>query len=292
MIEKPWTLKVEFTRGCNLACKFCPIYADPAAYETKSYMEPALLDRFASDYARFKPDTRIELTLRGEPTLNPEAEKLLRILRARLPRSQISMFTNGVLILKDPGLAIRLIEAGVNILNIDCYNGTYDRFQRLMESTLRWSGAHLRDFRTFSAYKRHPHGELLRVVNLVPDIGDSDRLVAVRVIHNNAGNADAATLKERWGVEPLTAPLKKGCARPFREFVLYSDGTVPLCCHDWKAESVMGRYPLETIEEIWFGEAHQAALAALYRKDRSGAPCASCDYGGGFRLGLLKDPTT
>lgn len=290
MIEKPWTLKVEFTRGCNLACKFCPIYADPKAYEVKSYMSPALLDRFAQDYNKFKPDTRIELTLRGEPTLNPAAEYLLRILRRRIPLAQISMFTNGVKILKDPKLAQRLLDAGVNILNIDCYNGTYSRFQQLMEGEFKDTYVEIKDFRTFSAYKRHKHGERLKVVNLVPDIGDEDKLVAVRIIHNNAGNADPKMLKERWGIEPLAAPLQKRCNRPFREFVLYSDGTVPICCHDWKAVGVMGHYPEQTIEQIWYGQPHAGALAAIYDKDRSVAPCDVCNYSGGFRLGLLKDP--
>ncbi len=47
-IAKPWTLKVEFSRGCNLACKFCPIYADPAAYETKSFLELGFLENPAA----------------------------------------------------------------------------------------------------------------------------------------------------------------------------------------------------------------------------------------------------
>ena len=291
LIDKPWTLKVEFTKGCNLACRFCPIYAEPALYAEKQYHQPAFLKPFAQEYGRFVPNTRIELTLRGEPTLNPQAEELLRILRQYIPRAQVSLFTNGVRILQEPALVGRLLDAGVNILNIDCYNRTYDRFRRLVELELpRIPGARLTDFRSFSAYRRHPNGHRLRCVNLVPDIADADRLVAVRVIHNNAGNADPEQLRTRWGIQPIAAPLHKGCARPFREFVLYHDGSVVVCCHDWKAEAVIGRFPQQSVEAIWYGDAHLAMLRSLYRKDRSGVPCNRCDYHGGYRLGLLRNP--
>lgn len=290
MIDRPWTLKVEFTRGCNLACKFCPIYASPEAYAEKTYMEPALLDAFAKQYGEFVPETRIELTLRGEPTLNDNAPELLSIMRYRIPRAQIAMFTNGVRMLKEPALIMRLFESGLNILNIDCYNGTYDRFKKLAAEAVGGTPIQVHDFREFSAYKRHPNGHAIAAVTLVPDIADPAHLVQVRVIHNNAGNADAETLQNKFGVPPLAQTLLKRCARPFREFVLYNNGNVVLCCHDWGEEYVLGRFPNESVMDIWYGERHVAALRSLYAKDRSGTPCNKCDYQGGFRLGLLKDP--
>jgi MoaA/NifB/PqqE/SkfB family radical SAM enzyme len=290
VIANPWTLKVEFSRGCNLACKFCPIYADPAEYEVKRFLELALLDAFLQDYVRMVPKPRVELALRGEPTLNPKVEELLSTFRHRAPMSQVSMFSNGVRILREPELLIRLFESGVNILNIDCYNGTYDRFKELVARVTAGTDIQLKDFRDFSAYQRHPNGEKLAVVSLVPDVADPARLVKVRVLHNMAGNSDPKTMLDKFGVEQLTEPLDKGCARPFREFILYYDGTVVLCCHDWKEEYVLGKFPEQSVRDIWFGERHAAALRAIYVKDRSGPPCARCDYNGGFRLGLLKDP--
>lgn len=294
MIEKPGTLKVEFSRGCNLACKFCPISADPAAYADHTFLEPALLQAFLRDYATFQPAPRVELTLRGEPTLNPACEELLGLLRQHLPRAQVSMFTNGVRILKDPSLAVRLLEAGVNILNIDCYNKTYDRFEALARAAAAerpWIT--VADFRAFSAYQRHPNGHAIKVINLVPDLADARKLVQVRVVHNMAGYSDPAGMLSRFGVAPLVQPLQSKCARPFREFVLYHDGTVPLCCHDWGpvAASVLGHFPTQSVHDIWYGPAHRAVLAKLHAADRAAlSPCDRCDYRGGFRLGLLKDP--
>jgi len=290
-IEPPWTFKIEFSQGCNLRCKFCPVYARPDLQDTskRRFMEPNLLTKIARSIRDVKHDGRIELTMRGEPTLNPTIEENLVILRRELPLTQIAIFTNGIEILKDPTKLRRLIDAGINILNIDCYNNTYDRFAKLATSHAP-PDIEVKDFRQFSAYKRHPNGHQLRVVNLVPDIGDAARLVAVRVIHNNAGNADPISLEKNWGIKPLTQPLAKKCARPFREMVIAWDGRVLICCHDWGDECVLGKIPEQTALEIWYGDFHRDILRSLYRKDRSGAPCHKCDYKGGYRLGFLKNP--
>lgn len=226
----------------------------------------------------------MELTLRGEPTLNPAIEPNLRAIREEAPRFQVSLFTNGVRILKDHGLIGRLLDAGVNILCIDCYNNTYDRFKAIADA----SGEQVEDFRKFSAYKRHRNGHTLRLVNLVPDIQEG--AVDVRQIHNNAGNVDPLYLISLPGYPEKELPLQRRCVRPFRELVVYSTGDVVICCHDWKAEGVLGNIKNQTLYEIWYGEKHLNALQALYNKDRSATPCNKCDYHGGYRVGFLKDP--
>ncbi len=291
-IERPWTFKIEFSRGCNLSCTFCPIHALPEYNADKRFLTLALATTIARQAQELNPTPRIELTMRGEPTLNPQCVEIVAVLRRLIPLAQISMFSNGVRFLKDTLLPARLLDAGVNILNVDCYNGTYDRFRKLFtgatgDSTYR---ARVVDFRAFSAYQRHPHGERLRVINLVPDIADPAKLVKVRVLHNNAGNVDPVVALAEHGIQPMTAPLAKGCARPFRECAITCDGEMVLCCHDWRADCVLGNVQTERLEAIWYGDKHRDVLKALHAKDRSGTPCNRCDYNGGFRLGLLTNP--
>lgn len=294
LIAPPWLAKIELVRGCNLACRFCPIYALPAYSEHPEYLAPELCQWISAEIRSVNDHVRIELTMRGEPTLHPHVVDCVRAIRAELPKSQVSMFTNGVMFLKSrPSLPAELITAGVNILNIDCYNDTWARFQKVAAAvTADHPDIRVTDFRRFSAYRRYPSGHRLRVINLVPDIADPDNGVAVRVIHNNAGNSDPLQLQEHWGISPLTAPLQKKCVRPFRELVFTYDGSVVICCHDWKAESVLGKVPPDRVAEIWYGERHWQILRSLYRRDRSGVPCNKCDYHGGYRQGFLRNPTS
>lgn len=298
-IARPWTFKFEMSRGCNLRCKFCAVFARPDIYsdvEKRRYMKPERLRKIAQSCNELNPNARVELAARGEPTLSPFILENIRVIREEMPLCQISMFTNGIVFLKDdPNLGRKMINAGVNILNVDCYNNTYDRFKEWAKMTAEAAKKpiELKDFRTFSAYAKHPKGHTIRVINLVPDIAASVEgkpLVAVRVLHNMAGNVDDEQHEKIFGIEPLTEPLEKNCARPFREFQVQYDGTVVICCLDWASESVMGKMPDQSASEIWYSKLHRAILRDLYRKDRSGAPCNKCSYRGGYRLGLLQNP--
>lgn len=285
VIRPPWTIKIEQSYGCNLKCGFCPIANIPEINLHKQFMRPYTCEQIVAQAVELKYNLRVELTLRGEPTLNPQILDNLSIMRRVAPKFQISMFTNGVNLLTGKVKIKDLLDAGVNILCIDCYNGTYDRFFEFANGT----GERIVDFRDFSAYKKHPHGHTMRVVNLVPDIQEG--AVDVRKIHNNAGNVSQQYLDSLKGYEKKSLPLVKGCARPFRELVVYNDGSVVICCHDWKAECVLGNVFEETLTEIWYGEKHWQILKDLYEKKRDRVPCCKCDYSGGYRLGLLQNPT-
>jgi radical SAM protein with 4Fe4S-binding SPASM domain len=278
MIDRPWVFKIEMSKGCNFSCSFCPVSINPEYRDknNRNFMTPEDCTKATKTLNNLNPNARIELTMRGEPTLSPYLEENVRLMRKYIPKCQISLFTNGSLFHKDKEMAYRLLHAGVNILNIDCYNNTYDRFAKLFED----SEYEVKDFRNFSAYRRYPKGERLEVINLVPDIGDPARLVKVRETHNMAGNIG----------KPLTVPLQKKCARPFREFTVMWDLNVVICCHDWSEELVLGNLRKETATAIWHGEKHRKILRMLYNKDRSMDPCSKCDYKGGFRLGFLKNP--
>ena len=287
LIAKPFTFKIEFTRGCNIKCSFCPIAILPAYSANKEYLTPQLAMRIAGELYTLNDRPRIELTMRGEPTLNPWFLNNVRILREFIPHAQISLFTNGIRCLSEPSLIRDSLDAGVNIFNIDCYNNTYLRFENLVKGLQK--DFELKDFRKFSAYKRHDRGWLLRVVNLVPDIADDAHLVNVREVHNMAGNIDPKAL-EKFGLKPLEQPIKKNCARPYREAVTTVDGKMLICCHDWKTEGIMGDLVTQSAEEIWYGDTHLAILRSLWAKDRSGPPCFKCDYFGGYRMGFLTNP--
>lgn len=288
-IARPVTFKIEMTRGCNLKCKFCPVHGMPELQNKYEFMHPRLLQTIARQLARLNPEGRIELTRRGEPTLNPDIVRNVSILREAMPNVQISLFTNGTELLRQRSmaLALDLIDAGVNIFNIDCYNNTYDRFKAMAERDA--AGVTLQDFRKFSAYKRHSGGFRLRVINLVPDIADPKETAKVRKIHNAAGNQDPQ-MSELFGIKPITKPLAKNCAKPFREMNVNWDGSVPICCEDWREQCILGKIPRDSAESIWYGKFHLSILRSLYAKDRSGVPCNKCSFSGGYYLGFLRNP--
>ena len=297
-MRRPCTFKIEMTRGCNLRCRFCPVYEITDLHTARDFMLPTTMNHIMPGIRDLNPKGRIELTRRGEPTLNPHLEENVSLMRQHTPQMQISLFTNGVEFIreKSPRRIVALLDAGVNIINIDCYDSAkdvglakmYDRFKKMLQSLP--NTIEQRDFREFSAYQRFSGGHKLRVVNLVPDIADPVNPVKVRKIHNAAGNTNRAIMANEFNIHWPESPLKKNCAKPYRELTVNFDGIVPLCCEDWSTECVLGDLTKHTASEVWYSDFHRAILQSLYAKDRSGVPCNKCTFHGGYRLGLLQNP--
>lgn len=288
VIALPWTLKLEMTHGCNLACPFCPVSVMPELQKRYTFMSPEMCDLATRQAAQMRDKWRIELTLFGEPTMNPKLPELLGIMRRNLPKAQIALFSNSVSLRRRPKLIRELLDAGANFLCMEGYDGT-DAANRAAAEAAGETDIAL--FSEFSAYRYHPRGNTLRKVLLVEDINSTpgDRAVKSRVLHTNAGNANADYLQSL-GVKTAMRPTY--CKRPVVECVVMHDGRVLLCCHDWKQEYVLGTISTRTtLTDVWFGERHRKALRELGRKNRAfAAPCNKCDYNGGTRAHLSPDP--
>src|SRR4030066_89778 len=80
-----------------------------------------------------------------------------------------------------------------------------------------------------------------------------------------------ATLNNQCGCasKPLIFPLKKRCAKPFRELAIRWDGNVALCCNDWRGVYKCGNIVnFKSIEDLWQNKFFTAARKRLYYKMR------------------------
>jgi len=221
--------------------------------------------------------------------MHPHLLDAIKTFREVLPLVQMSLFTNGDTIRSQPAFITQIIESGINILNIDCYGNTYNRMVELLSFSHPLNTITISDFREFSAYRRYPKGEKLRVLNLVPDILKV-KAGRSRTIHNYAGNVSNIVLRELGHPQPTT-PLAKMCTRPFRECTITYSGKFLICCMDWREQNVLGTEEEYSLREIWYSKTHLSILKTLYRKERSKiSPCAACSYSGGAYVGLVRNP--
>lgn len=298
-IATPWTIKIELVHGCNLKCKFCPVSLDDDLQNkaTREFISLEILEKFCVEYADLReansPNSwpRIELAQRGEPTLHPHLFKCLRIIRKHLPKCQITLFTNGVMVLKDEAFIGKVFDAGLNVLYIDCYNDTYQKFESHCNQVNDGS-FQVYDAKDFSPYRIHKGGHNLSVVSLIVGLEDQENSLSVREIHNVGGNMPPESLVQFGWEKKEDLPLQKNCYRPYRDIVMLCDGNIVVCCLDWypTEDTILGNVNEESVEEIWYGENHLSALRALWNKNRDWGLCKTCDYFGGYRLGLLQNP--
>jgi len=58
---------------------------------------------------------------------------------------------------------------------------------------------------------------------------------------------------------------------------------------NWSRVNPIGKFPNQSLQELWTSPKFQAVRQMLYNKDRAVAPCNKCNYSG-FKLGFIKDP--
>jgi radical SAM protein with 4Fe4S-binding SPASM domain len=282
-VERPWSVQVELTEGCNRLCSFCGLNGIRTGPGCFKFMTIGIAERTAMECASLCPTARYEFAMHGEPLANPKYLEILRIFRAYLPKAQMQVTTNGRVLMKtQDGMNRRLREllGVVDFVLVDTYEPERTKLQQM----LRASPEKVLDFysdlapRGVSPWANNRRkGELQGTVIILDDLGERDGEVASRVILNHAGNNG----------QTIDKPLAKTCTNPFREVSVAYDGNVNICCMDWGHEYVCGNVMEDGLEKIWWGDRFTAARAFLQAKRREFTPCNRCNKGSGTRCGLL-----
>ena len=104
--ELPVAVQFNVSRPCNLHCRMCP-YLDLHADETRTrYMSVETFERLLHLVPLVQ---RVHFSGSGEPTLNKDLTRFMRMVRERYPRTRIELTTNGTR-LEEP-LVRELIDA-------------------------------------------------------------------------------------------------------------------------------------------------------------------------------------
>lgn len=277
--EAPFTIKIEATQGCPLACSFCGIHSVGTQHKTKGhdYMDPVIAESVSLQVKDLGWNPRYEYAMHGEPTMHPNLPALL----SPFPKSSYKMMTsNGWGLLKDTVPKVQaLFDAGLNTLALDDYQ-TNQIIERFLDNAGHNVGATPFDIffypadRSANPHQRHK-GQ--RVV-IMEDLNEATAGTHADV-HNTAG--DSGPLDRNFN--------DKRCARPFRELAVRWDGNVAICCMDWPGTYKIGNVMTDGIEAIWNHERFQAAREALYHRQRELVPTCDGCTAKSYRVGLLPD---
>ena len=279
--DPPHTLKVELTEGCNLRCGMCGIQGirerPGGPYE---FLTLRLARKISQMLAETDWTTKIEFTLRGEPLMNERAHEIIGVFREYNPKTHLMVTTNGLPLLRPPGVKAnldRLFEAGLNILAMDCY-----AVSKKAEIQVRqYTDVPLSDYPgPRSPYTRVAASK--RYIIMMEDFEAAalkEGKMGTKKVNNHCGA----------GMPPLREPMKKRCGRPFREMIIRQDGRVALCCNSWRDEYQCGSvFDYSGLIEAWNNQYLEAARRRLYQGDRDFGICRVCNETT-YRNGLLPD---
>lgn len=268
-----------------MRCPFCSLKHMEWVEQKYEFMDFGLFEQIVDELSVWHPKHRFEIAARGEPTLYPQFMEAISYARAKLPKAQILVTTNTDIGEKMGWGDYRnwIAEAqnrGVNVFMLDAYS--VRRLETLRETFSGLAQTFFDD--KFNPYPyRHPKFKAV----VIKDATVGKQNVILRY-HNQGGNAVVTEQQRKvWDISVLNEPLRRMCVRPFREFPIHYDGTVPLCCDDWRQQQVIGKYPDKPLSELW--DLYDPLREALLQKDRSHAPCNKCSERSGMRSGLEFD---
>lgn len=251
-LKYPHAVSVESTNLCNATCWLCP---HPKMTRPKGIMKQ---DVFASivDQVAGYPGLCMFLSGFGEPLLDPGLEDKCTYAKSK-GVYRVSFYTNGQLLNKDR--STDLIEAGIDAIDISIDSGNAQDFNRLRKGldfdTIIENVHHLADLRrggkpfiTIDMLTlQSVNAEFEKLSRLLD--GCYDRLVM------RQPDSWIGSIKVPKGAKTMHYPVPERCHPPCKHLwdmmVIYWDGTVPLCCHDYNAEKVMGDVREDVVADIW-----------------------------------------
>jgi radical SAM protein with 4Fe4S-binding SPASM domain len=264
----PKRIEIELAGACNLQCTYCP----------RRFVEA--LDGFI-DYSFFvrlideieiHPETILVLHRRGESLLHPQFLDIMKYVKAKFKEVQLA--TNATLLNKARSQAI--IES-VTFLSFSIDT------PRLYEDTRR-PAKYMnieKKILCFLDMNRNQGNPVKTQVSMVktPQVSAADlytfkeiwasRVDRVRIYEEHSANGNFGSLDHiRHGRKP--------CVMPFYEMLIYYDGKIGRCNHDWDGEP-LGDLNQKRINEIWHSEIYDNLRRQHQTLKIEDSVCAKCD---------------
>jgi MoaA/NifB/PqqE/SkfB family radical SAM enzyme len=289
--EPPFAVQIELVEGCNLRCAFCGLNGIRGKDNNYKCMEPGQLANIVEQIVEAGWSPRIEFAMHGEPTQHPVYSHMIEVARKHGPELHLMMTSNGSGLLRKPGAVeniLTLFQSGLNVLALDNYesvNFVPKLLERLGDADDKISNKlfddlnlQLYDYPKEKAGNPHSRRKPFeRILTVIRDISKADKGTHSR-LSNHAGAAAPRT----------DSHMGKRCAKPFRELSIRWDGSVAICCDDWRGVYKCGNVVKDGLIDVWNGPSFVAARKKLYHGLRDFGPCKGCNARS-YRVGLLPD---
>ncbi len=291
--SNPYCVQVELTEGCNLRCSFCGLNGIRGKKTNFKFMTVDSATDIAQGIAAEQGwNPRIEFAMHGEPTMNPNYEEIVSIFREALPKAYLLMESNGGGLVGGAAKKIMgLFNAGLSCLALDEYQDItlVPKIQAQLAEALRVDS--LKNVKTVNTAAIHLYFYPASGPEGNPHQRSSKkRLVFISPIDLSTAGTHATLSNHAGSGGPRNDKAQgKRCAKPFREMNFRWDGSMAICCNDWRGTYVIGKVPDKGVGELWHDPRMYAARRKLYQGERDFGPCDGCDALS-YRPGLLPDP--
>jgi len=274
----PRRVTVELTNHCNLNCTMCP-----RRYMTMpgGFMSVSLFTRIIDEMAAH-PGTVLVPFFRGESLLHPEFTAMIAYAKPRVGSVQLA--TNATLM--NRAIAEALIDLEVDFVSFSIDSADPEIYGRVRRNADL--GDVLRNIEYLCTMKQERNAKKPQIQVSVVETDDtaegveafirfwSGKVDRVRVYREHSRDGHFGAL----GGEREERPSKsrKPCLKPFNDLVVYWNGEVALCNHDWNRTAPLGNVHDRSIQEIWRSDAYELQRRAQIGMGEMEDLCRGCDH--------------
>jgi radical SAM protein with 4Fe4S-binding SPASM domain len=288
-LRSPFVLIVDPASHCNLRCPFCPTGHRDLIAKNGRYQGPMSLDLFEKiirDLNDFPDKLRVlRLYKEGEPLMNRFFPEMVSIARKSGRVEKIDTTTNGVLL--TPRNSERIIEAGIDQINISVNGLSTEQFVELVKTKVNFS-RYVENIKYLYSIKggctiyvkaiqeNLSTDDQKRFLEIFGDI--SDRIFFEHLFPNWPGFDDEIIPKDgNVGLYGGEVREQLVCPYIFYSTTVNSDGTVSLCIQDWARNLIVGDLNFQTLFDVWSGEQiTQHRIRHLQSRRKENATCRNC----------------
>jgi radical SAM protein with 4Fe4S-binding SPASM domain len=274
-LSTPYLIYLDPSDLCNFKCPWCPTGDRKLVdtYRKSQLMDWELYKKIIDDLCTMpEPIKTLRLYKNGEPLLNPRIADMVAYAKTSGRFGQIDTTTNSSLLTQR--LSDSLIGVGLNKIFISV--------PRNYDSPYRWR------IRYFYEASRGKCKVSLKLIS-EEDMSDREKQMFLDDFGDISDQIFIENLAECWPEYAIPEVNKtvglfgqelediKVCSYIFYGLVINSNGTVSLCCQDWKHHLIVGDLKKERFADIWNGEKLKAYQILHLEGKRDEMPmCASC----------------
>jgi radical SAM protein with 4Fe4S-binding SPASM domain len=261
----PRRIEIELSCSCNLNCTYCP-----RKYLEKrdGFMKFELFKKLIDEISPF-PQTILVLHRRGESLLHPDFIRICEHIKGKFKEVQIA--TNATLL--DEAKSRALIESvsfvsfSIDIPEVFDKTRAPARYAEVEKNISRFLDLNKSKVKT-QVSMVNTLDTPARNLDIFKNIwkGKVDR---VRIYEEHSRSGKFGSLSRERG-------KRLPCVMPFYEFLVFYDGMVGRCNHDW-AGAVLGDLNTQKIEELWNGQVYDGLRRQHTSLEITDEVCKNCD---------------
>jgi radical SAM protein with 4Fe4S-binding SPASM domain len=267
-LHRPLSFVFETSSRCNFSCSFCPssdhVLAKNVGF-TRQDMTFDLFEKVVRDLQNFQDSIKImHYHHMGEPLLNPNLPRMIRLAVDAKISSEHWIRTNGSLLTND--LIDQLVESGLTQIGISIEAINNEGYQKLVKQ----KDAFPKIYDGVSNLYKKSRGKCQIYVKIIDfgipetDPNEFTKLftpisdkIGIEYPRQWNGMISDTTLGQGVKLTVNGDPLctrRISCPYPFFTMVVTSTGKCLMCCFDWSSQTIIGDANNESIIEIWNGQ--------------------------------------